>query len=117
MCRNKKTFIDLDESFHDAIKFGDNCTVSAMGKGRVTIQTKGNSTTLSLTFFLFARKGYKISIKDEVCQIQDAKLGLIAQVNMMTNCMLPLYLHNTTYSCFSAKLRDATWLWHFRMVT
>jgi hypothetical protein len=47
-------------------------------------------------------KGYEISIKDGVCQIQDAKLGLIAQVNMTANRMFPLYLHNTTHSFLSA---------------
>jgi len=47
-------------------------------------------------------KGYEIYIKDGVCQIQDAKLGLIAQVNMTANRMFPLYLHNTTQSCLLA---------------
>ncbi|KAF7150792.1 hypothetical protein RHSIM_Rhsim02G0093400 [Rhododendron simsii] len=28
--------------------------------------------------------------------------------------MFPLHLHNTNHSCFSAKVRDAAWLWHFR---
>ncbi|CAL5333116.1 unnamed protein product [Camellia sinensis] len=59
-------------------------------------------------------KGYGISIKNGVCRIVDEKLGLVAQVNMTANRMFPLYLNNTTHSCFSAKLRDAAWLWHFR---
>ena len=59
-------------------------------------------------------KGYEIFIKDGVCQIQDAKLGLIAQVNMTANRMFPLYLHNTAHSCLSTKLEDEAWLWHFR---
>jgi hypothetical protein len=85
----------LDESFRSFVKFGDNSMVSVMGKGKVTVQTKGNSThTIA--------NGYEISIKDGVCQIQDAKLGLIAQVNMTANRMFPLYLHNTTHSFLSA---------------
>ena len=59
-------------------------------------------------------KGYGISIKNGVCQIQDKKLGLIAQVNMTANRMFPLYLHSTTHSCFSARLKEVAWLWHFR---
>ncbi|RVW80686.1 hypothetical protein CK203_053954 [Vitis vinifera] len=51
---------------------------------------------------------------DGVCRIQDENLGLIAQVNMTTNRMFPLYLENTTQNCFSAKLMDEEWLWHFR---
>ena len=33
---------------------------------------------------------------------------------MTANHMFPLYLHNTAHSCFSAKLKDKAWLWHFR---
>ena len=58
-------------------------------------------------------KGYEISIKDGVCRIKDEKLGLIAQVNMMPNRMFPLYLHNSGHLCFSTKLKDDAWLWHF----
>ena len=52
--------------------------------------------------------------KNGVCCIQDEKLDLIAQVNMTTNRMFPLYLDNTTQWCFSARLKDEAWLWHFR---
>ncbi|XP_028052257.1 uncharacterized protein LOC114256775 [Camellia sinensis] len=123
MCGDKKAFSDLDESFRNTVKFGDNSTVSVMGKGRVTIQTKGNSThiishvlfvpnlkTNLLTVGQLQEKGYEISIKDGVCQIQDAKLGLIARVNMTANRMFLHYLHNTNHSCFSAKLKDEAWL-------
>ena len=98
-----------------------------MGKGKVTIQTKRSAIqTISNVLFILAlktnllsvshlqEKGYEISIKDGVCRIQDAKLGLIAQVNMTANRMFLLYLHNTTRLCFSAKLKDIAWLWHFR---
>ncbi|KAF7154611.1 hypothetical protein RHSIM_Rhsim01G0080600 [Rhododendron simsii] len=126
MCGDKKLFSNLDESFRNTVKFGDNSTVAVMGKGSVTIQPKGNLThTISNVLFVpnlktnllsvgqLQEKGYEISIKGGVCQIQDAKLGLIAQVNMMANHMFPLHLHNTNHSCFSANVRDAAWLWHF----
>ena len=58
-------------------------------------------------------KRYEIFIKDGVCQIQDAKLGIIAQVNMTVNCTFPLYLHNTIHLCFLEKLKYEAWLWHF----
>ena len=59
-------------------------------------------------------KIYEIFIKDGVFQIQDAKLGIIAQVNMTVNRTFPLYLHNTIHLCFLAKLKYEAWLWHFR---
>nr|XP_048331640.1 uncharacterized protein LOC125422966 [Ziziphus jujuba var. spinosa] len=122
MCGVKSTFSDLDESFRHTVKFGDNSTVSIMGKGRVSIQTKRNST-LSILDILYVpdlksnllsvgqlqEKGYEISIKDGVCQIQDDNLGLIAQIRMTTNRMFPLYLHKTTHSSFSASVKDEAW--------
>lgn len=126
MCGEKEAFFNLDESFRSSVKFGDNSKISVMGKGKVTIQTKGNSThTITNVLFVpdlktnllsvgkLQEKGYEIFIKDGVCQIQDAKLGLIAQVNMKANRMFPLYLHNITHSCLSTKLEDEAWLWHF----
>ncbi|KAL6339354.1 hypothetical protein AAG906_028085 [Vitis piasezkii] len=78
----------------------------------VTIQTKGNSTHTIANVFLPNLKTNLLSV-DGVCHIQDAKLGLIAQVNMTVNRMFPLYLHNTAHLCFLAKLKDEAWLWHF----
>jgi hypothetical protein len=115
MCGDNEAFSDLDESFRNFVKFGDNSMVSVMGKGKVIVQTKENSThTIANVLFVpelktnllsvgqLQEKGYEIYIKDGVCQIQDAKLGLIAQVNMTANRMFPLYLHNTTQSCLLA---------------
>ena len=94
---NKNAFSKLDASFRNIVKFGDNSTVSVMGKGNVTIQTKQNFAQIvsSILFVLdlktnllsigqFQEKGYEIVIKG-VCKIQDSKKGLIAQVNMTTN--------------------------------
>lgn len=55
-----------------------------------------------------------MSIKDGVCRVRNAKLGLIALVKMRANRMFPLYLQNLTHSCFSTKSKDVGWLWHFR---
>nr|XP_015900221.1 uncharacterized protein LOC107433446 [Ziziphus jujuba var. spinosa] len=118
MCGVKSAFSDLDESFRNTIKFGDNSTVSVMGKERVSIQTKRNST-LSIPDVLYVpdlksnllsvgqlqEKGYEISIKDGICRIQDDNLGLIAHVRMTVNRMFPLYLHKTTHSNFSARVK------------
>ena len=127
MFGDKSAFSDLDETFRNSVTFGDNSKVSVMGKGSVRIHSKEKSDQIiSNVFFVpdlktnllsvgqLQEKGYEIFIKDGVCRIQDEKLGLIAQVNMTTNRMFPLYLDNTTQNCFSAKLMDEGWLWHFR---
>ncbi|KAF1895860.1 hypothetical protein Lal_00037977 [Lupinus albus] len=123
MCGEKKTFSDLDESFRSSVKFGDNSKISVMKKGKVIIQTKGNFThTIANVLFVpdlktnlvsvgqLQEKGYEIFIKNGVCKIHYANLGLIAQVNMTANRIFPLYLDNTTHSCFSVKLEDDVWI-------
>ncbi|XP_058111644.1 uncharacterized protein LOC131254962 [Magnolia sinica] len=97
MSGEKFVFSELDEAFHDVVKFANGSTVSIMGKGKVAIQTNRNSiqTISNVLFVLDLRtnvlsvgelqeKGYGISIKNGVCGIEDEKLGLIAQVNMTT---------------------------------
>ncbi|XP_059650309.1 uncharacterized protein LOC132296087 [Cornus florida] len=116
MCGDKSAFSNLDESFYNSVKFGDDSKVSVMGKGNVKIHIKEKSNQIiSNIFFVpnlktnllsvgqLQEKGYEISIKDGVYRIQDKELGLIAQVNMATNRMFPLYLDNTTQSCFSVR--------------
>ncbi|KAL5752044.1 hypothetical protein ACOSQ2_022551 [Xanthoceras sorbifolium] len=127
ICGDKFAFSELDESFRNTVKFGDNSSISVMAKGNVTIRTKENTAQIiSNVFFVpnlktnllnigqLQEKGYEIIIKERVCSIQDPKKGLIAQVNMTSNRMFPLYLHNTANLCFSAKMNDVAWLWHFR---
>lgn len=53
MSGNKSAFSHLDESYHDTVKFGDNSTISVMGKGNVSIQTKDVPRRLFLMFFLY----------------------------------------------------------------
>lgn len=126
VCGDKSAFSDLDETFRNTVKFGNDSTVSVMGKGRVAIQTKESSHSISNVLFIpelktnllsvgqLQEKGYEISIKEGVCRIHDEKLGLIAQVKMTANRMFPLYLHHTAHSCFAANFKDIAWLWHFR---
>jgi hypothetical protein len=127
MCGDKSVFSVLDESFRDDVKFGDNSKVSVMGKGRVSIQTKEDSThNISNVFYVpdlktnllsvgqLQERGYEISIKNGVCQIRDDNLSLIAQINMTTNRMFPLYLNSTIQSCFLATMNNDAWLWHLR---
>ncbi|KAI3455049.1 hypothetical protein Pfo_011712 [Paulownia fortunei] len=126
MCGDKSTFSMLDKSFRDDVKFGDNSKVSVMGKGHVIIQTNDNATqTISNVLFVpdlktnlisigqLQEKGYKIYIKDGVCRIQDAKMGLIAQVTMTANRMFSLYLNSINQTCFSGKLQDIAWVWNY----
>ena len=86
-----EAFSELDESFHNIVKFGNNSQIPIMGKGKVPIQSKGNIShiianvlfvpdlkTNLLSVGQLQEKGYEIHIKDGVCMIKDAKFGLLA---------------------------------------
>ena len=44
MCGDKEVFSELDETFRNTVKFGDNSTISVMRRGMVTLHAKENST-------------------------------------------------------------------------
>jgi len=84
MCGDNEAFSDLDESFRSSVKFGDYSMVSVRRKRKVTVQTKRNSPTHTISNVLFVpelktnllsvsqlqENGYEISIKDGgACQI------------------------------------------------
>ncbi|KAL0310411.1 UNVERIFIED_CONTAM: Histone acetyltransferase HAC1 [Sesamum calycinum] len=92
MCDDKGNFSELDETFRNNVKFGNNSTVFVMGKEKLTLQIKGdiihnisnvlfvpNLKTNLLNVDQLQEKGYEIFIKNGVCRVQDEKLGLIAQ--------------------------------------
>ncbi|KAE8681351.1 hypothetical protein F3Y22_tig00111330pilonHSYRG00279 [Hibiscus syriacus] len=119
MSGDKRIFSTLDESFRDNVKFDNNTKISVMGKGQVTILNKSNVTqtmldvlyvpdlkTNLLSIDQLQEKGYEIKIKNGMCQVQDGKSGLIAQVAMTANRMFPLHLNHSTQSCFAASLSD-----------
>ncbi|XP_015582688.1 uncharacterized protein LOC107262284 [Ricinus communis] len=127
MCGDKEISAALDESYRDNVKFGNHTKISVMGKGQVTIRIKENNyQTISSVVFVpdlktnllsigqLQEKGYEIKIKNGVCRILDDKVGLIAQAKMTANRMFLLYLDSFAQMCFSTRLKDESWLWHFR---
>ncbi|CAM8910357.1 unnamed protein product [Rhodiola kirilowii] len=110
MSGNKSSFSYLDESFLSTVRFGDNSVISVMGKGNISICANDNTTqTISSVFYVpdlksnllsvgqLQEKGYEITIKDGMC-----------------THMFPLHIQSVAQTCFSAKLKDSAWLWHYR---
>lgn len=130
MCGNKFLFSELDESFRDIVKFGDNSTVSVMGKGSVNVRMKNDVVErIPSVFYVpdlksnlislgqLQEKGYEITIKSGTCLIKDFERGVIARVQMTANRLFPIIIGDdgpNLQTCFSAKVKDTAWLWHFR---
>ena len=95
MCGCKSSFIYLNEDFNSTVRFGDNSTVNALGKGDIEIKTKnGFVETISDVLYMpdlktnllsagqLQEKGYVITIQNGVCEIYDLLRGAIVVVKM-----------------------------------
>jgi len=90
MSGDKSIFFDLDESYQDFVKLGDESKVFIMKKKRQQFKPKRIFFIPSLMFFVpklktnllsidqLQEKSYKVYIKIEACRIGDNKLGLIS---------------------------------------
>lgn len=129
MCGNKSLFSELDESFRDIVKFGDNSTVAVMGKGSVNVHLKNDVVEKICDVFYvpelksnlislgqLQEKGYEITIKSGTCIIKDTDRGVISCVHMTGNRMFPIIVGDGAdfQTCFAAKVKDIAWLWHLR---
>lgn len=127
MCGNKSLFYDLDETFRETVKLGNNSCISVMGKGDIKLHMKNNIVhTISSVFYIpdlksnlislgqLQEKGYIIIIQRSRCQIQHPEKGLIAEAEMTSNRMFPLHIQHSVQKCLSTRGQDPTWLWHLR---
>ena len=62
ICGNKSLFSDLDESFKDTVKLGNNSTISIMGKGTIKLQVKGYTFKILGAFYVLELKSNLISM-------------------------------------------------------
>jgi hypothetical protein len=127
MCGNKSLFYDLDETFRETVKLGNNSCMSVMGKGDIKFHMKNNTVqTITSVFYVpdlksnlismgqLQERGYIIIIQQSRCQIHHPEKGLIAEAKMTTNRMFPLHIQDDVQKCLSTKVQDSTWLWHLR---
>jgi hypothetical protein len=127
MCGNKELFSCLNENYKDTVKLGNGMFITVMGKGNVRFYAKDNTVqTISSIFYIpelksnlismgqLQEKGYTIIITAGCCKIHHPEKGVIAKARMTSNRMFPLYMQDQIQTCFSTKMHDSTWLWHFR---
>lgn len=103
MYGSRSLFSDLDKSFKDNVKLGNNFSISIIGKGIVRLQVKGRTFKFSRVFYVLELKSnligmgqlqerdYTIVIKKGCCSIQHLEKGIIAQIVMTPNRLFPLH--------------------------
>jgi hypothetical protein len=130
MSGNKAAFCEIDESFRETVKLGNNTKMSVLGKGRVRLLLNRNNFVITEVFYVpelknsllsigqLQERGFEILFKTGKCHIYHPQKGLVIQSEMTANRMF-LLLANTQHTkekitCFQTTTSDIAHLWHCR---
>ncbi|MCH84804.1 hypothetical protein A2U01_0005641, partial [Trifolium medium] len=127
MTGNKNLFCDLNESFRQNVKLGNDSSMSVMGKGSVIVPMNKKMQNINDVYYVPELKsnlislgqlqetGCAILIQKGSCQIHDPEEGLVAEVKMSGNRMFQLKPESfDDQTCLKASISDPSWLWHYR---
>ena len=62
ICGNKFSFSDLDESYHDSVKLGNNTSMVVLGKGNIRLQVNSKAHIVTDVFFVPELRNNLLSI-------------------------------------------------------
>ncbi|GAU16533.1 hypothetical protein TSUD_167640 [Trifolium subterraneum] len=125
MCGIKEWFHDLDESFRESVRLGDDSQMSVMGKGNVKLQMNGIVQIITGVYFIPKLKNNLLSlgqlqeknltfvIKNNWCKVYHRDKGMIMCSQMASNKLFPI-MAEAKQVCLQANIEDITQLWHCR---
>ena len=128
MCGDARMFSELNESFRQQVKLGNNSRITVKGRGNVRLQLNGFNYVLTSVFYVpelknnlpsigqLHEKGLAIMIHDGLCKIYHPDKGLIIQTVMSTNRTFTLLANKQKKKevCFQASAQELYHLWHRR---
>ena len=127
MCGDK-TFSDLNESFTQMVKLGNNSKMFVRGKGSVRMLVNSVVHAVTEVFYVselrnnvlsigqLQQKGLSIVIQHDKCRIYHPVKGLIIQTEMTSNRIFFLLAMSQPRreACFHTTSQDLSHLWHRR---
>ena len=102
MCGNKERFIELDQSFSNTIKLGNNTHMTVEGKGNIKLVLNRTTYVIKEVYFvpdlknnLFSvgqlqQRGLYFLFQSDVCKVFHIDKGMVFQCYMSTNKMFAL---------------------------
>nr|GEV17080.1 putative RNA-directed DNA polymerase [Tanacetum cinerariifolium] len=133
MCGSKERFIDLDQSFSNTVKLGNNTRMNVEGKGKMKLVLNGATYVIQDVYYVPELKNNLLSIgqlqqrslsflfQANSCKVFHPDRGLVFQSTMSTNRMYPLsedtnnVAEQKTDGCLYSSDDSAAKLWHERL--
>ena len=126
MCGDRSMFSELDESFTQKVRLGNNTRMTVLGRGNVRLNLNGLVHVITKVFYIpelknnllsvgqLQEKGLAILIHAGMCKIYHPDKGLIIQTNMTANRMFILLanVQEKKVACFHTSSQDFSHLWH-----
>jgi hypothetical protein len=128
MCGKQNMFFDLDKSFRESMKLGNDSSLTVQGKGNIRMEVNGFVHVITEVFYVpdlknnllsigqLQEKGLTVLIQRGICKIFHKEKGLIMETTMTHNRMFTVHARYTPkeLKCFSSLITDQTDLWHCR---
>ncbi|XP_008238819.1 PREDICTED: uncharacterized protein LOC103337440 [Prunus mume] len=128
MCGKKEMFGELDSSFKESVKLGNNSSLIVQGKGNVQMEVNGIIHVIIGVFYIpdlqknllsigqLQEKGLTVLIQHGKCKIFHSKRGLIMETKISHNKMFAVLAGYSTkeQKCFSSLTIDQAQLSHYR---
>ncbi|KAK2426825.1 hypothetical protein QL285_025456 [Trifolium repens] len=125
MCGVKEWFHDLDTSFRETVRLGDDSQMKVVGKGNVKLQMNGMTQVVTGVYYIPELKNNLLSIgqlqqkqvtvvfKNNGCRVYHQDKGLLMSSQMATNKLYPI-IAEAKLACLQSTCEDLTNLWHCR---
>jgi len=126
MCGNKDWFFEIDDTFRETVKLGDNSKMFVKGKGNVRMKINEITHVITAVYFIpelknnilslgqLQEKGLTIIFKDNKCKLYHKEKGLIVLSRMASNRLFAINVVPVTSSCLQTSTEKTTKLWHQR---
>ncbi|GAU29902.1 hypothetical protein TSUD_379930 [Trifolium subterraneum] len=126
MVGNKDWLYELDESYRDTVKLGDDSKMNVMGKGNVKLSIDGRIHVITGVFYIpglksnllrigqIQQKNVTIVFKNDICKIYHDDKGLLFTTQMSPNRMYVVNANVIMPKCLQVTKKDWSQLWHSR---
>ncbi|GAU36022.1 hypothetical protein TSUD_211600 [Trifolium subterraneum] len=126
MVGNKDWLYELDESYRDTVKLGDDSKMNVMGKGNVKLSIDGKIHVITGVFYIPGLKSNLLSIgqiqqknvtivfKNDICKIYHDDKGLLFTTQMSPNRMYVVNANVIMPKRLQVTKKDWSQLWHNR---